>query len=65
MRMTKEEVCYLLCVWVEVEDKTKDTQEREMRISVSNSRPGKFLAGANIVGQCRRGVGGMGLRKAL
>ena len=55
MRMTKEEVCYLLCVWVEVEDKTKDTQEREMRISVSNSRPGKLLAGANIVGQCRRG----------
>ena len=63
---TKTGSCYQLSVCLEVEDKTKDTQEREREISVSNSRPGKFLVGGNIVGQCGRGVGGEGRpRKAL
>ena len=49
-------VCVLRTVCIELQDKTKDIHpKREMRFSVSNSRPGKFLTGGSILGQCGRG----------
>ena len=50
-------------VSAELQVRTKDIHpRREMRISVSNSRPGKFLTGGSIVGHCRT-VGGWGRKQ--